>query len=132
MANIARDDVRCPDGETTCAKGLLLKNSRGFTLVELLIGIAVLATIAGIAVPGYFKMIKNARVARACGDITSMAAAISIYRFQIPRALEWIETSTRLIPTSISTAQGKMAAPLFRLQPRRVAMTSSAPTTAAT
>jgi general secretion pathway protein G len=101
MADIVQDEVYCRNGEAMRSKGLFLKNSRGFTLVEVLIGVAILITVASIAVPGYFKMIKTAKVARASGDITSMAAQISIYRFQIgayPESLKDVGLDQRQDP----------------------------------
>ncbi len=42
----------------------------GFTLIELMIVIAILATIAGIAIPAYSVYIEKARITKAIAEIT--------------------------------------------------------------
>lgn len=52
---------------------------RGFTLVEILIGIAIVATLAGIAVPMGLSYIDKARNARAIAEIRLMEKDIKTY-----------------------------------------------------
>jgi prepilin-type N-terminal cleavage/methylation domain-containing protein len=51
------------------ARRTQLTNARGFTLVELVIAMAIILTIAAIAVPNMLAAISFARIARAVGDI---------------------------------------------------------------
>ena len=52
---------------------------QGFTLVELLITIAIILTIAAIAVPRYLLALEQAKIARAVGDIRTIGTAIQGY-----------------------------------------------------
>jgi general secretion pathway protein G len=80
MIQIARNQTHPRYGKRAIIEDLECKFARGFTLVEMLIGVSIIITIGAIAIPGYFKMIKAAKVTRAAGDITSMAAQISVLR----------------------------------------------------
>lgn len=54
-------------------------SSRGFTLVELLIAVAVVLTLAAIAIPSLMRSIDDAHVARAVGDLDALEADIQAY-----------------------------------------------------
>ncbi len=56
--------------------------SQGFTLVELLIAIAVLAALIAIAVPRYQSYRTQAQIAAAISDIRSIDLTIQIYKRQ--------------------------------------------------
>ena len=56
------------------------KHSRGFTLVELLIAMAIILTISAIAVPNLMAAIDQARIARAVGDIDAIEDDIAAYQ----------------------------------------------------
>ncbi len=55
--------------------------SRAFSLVELLIVVGIIGTIAAIAVPLYKETLDKARVARAIGDIAGVSEEISLFWF---------------------------------------------------
>ncbi len=55
---------------------------RGFTLLELLIVTAILATIAGIVVPNYLSSLAIARNIKAITEIKAMQTDIEMYRMQ--------------------------------------------------
>lgn len=59
--------------------GSRTKNN-GFTLLELLIVVAVLLTIAAIAIPNLMAALDQARIARAVGDIKTLEDEIVLYQ----------------------------------------------------
>lgn len=56
-----------------------LRNAHGFTLVELAIAMAIILTIAAIAVPNMLAAIDFASIARAVGDIHTLEDEITLY-----------------------------------------------------
>ena len=59
------------------------KNRRGFTLIELVIVIAVIAILAALLVPTILGQTERARVARGKGDVSELAKAFSRMRNDI-------------------------------------------------
>jgi type II secretion system protein G len=52
----------------------------GFTLIELLVVVAIIAILAGIALPNFLEAQTRAKVSRAVADLRSVATAIEAYR----------------------------------------------------
>lgn len=77
---------------------------RGFTLIELMIVLAVLGLLLGICVPRYFHNVDKAKESALRQDLATMRDAIDKYgsdNGQYPNALSDIETKNyiRKIPT---------------------------------
>ena len=52
----------------------------GFTIIELVIVIAIIGTLAAIAVPSYYVYIEKARIAKAIGDIRIIEKEIVAFK----------------------------------------------------
>ena len=78
-------------------------NQRGFTLVELMVVVAIIGILSSISVPLYANMQARARVAKAQADIRGLASAVSVYTAHmgvLPAALS-VLTAVATSPQSI-------------------------------
>ena len=61
------------------SKAVSTTGQSGFSLVEILIAIAIILTLAALAIPNYLAAVNRARIARAAGDIRTIGNSILGY-----------------------------------------------------
>ncbi|MDK2971779.1 MAG: hypothetical protein PWP23_1534 [Candidatus Sumerlaeota bacterium] len=66
-----------------------MKISRAFTLIELLIVVAIIAILAAIAVPNFLEAQTRSKVSRAKADMRSIATGLEAYAVDYQRTPPW-------------------------------------------
>ncbi len=61
------------------------RDSRGFTLVELLLVLVILAVLAAVVVPKFTKRSEQARIAAATTDIANLGVALDSFEVDVGR-----------------------------------------------
>jgi len=77
------------------------KRDKAFTLIELMVAIAIVGTLAGIAIPVYSNQIKKARIFKAISDIQLIQTEIDLYKEDndtLPASLDDIGRSNTMDP----------------------------------
>jgi prepilin-type N-terminal cleavage/methylation domain-containing protein len=85
----------------------LNKKRGGFTLVEIMIVVAIIALLAAIAVPGFLRARKRSQASRIINDLRLIDAAVDQY------AIENNRTTGSSVPTSAWTAYMKQGSLLY-------------------
>lgn len=75
------------------------RTARGFTLIELMIVVVIIAILASIAIPGYQNHIKRSHAKAAAGDLVALGLVMeNIYQ----RQLRYPYNSTTGLPNGVS------------------------------
>jgi len=81
-----------PHTFSPCTRFPHFSRSLAFTLIELLIVVAIIAILAAIAVPNFLEAQIRAKAARGRADLTSINTALECYRVDNPRYPTMIQT----------------------------------------
>ena len=87
--------------------GRMVADQRGFTLIELMIVVAIIGILTAIAFPVYANIQSRARVARAQSDARTLASAVVVYSAHVG----FLPAALANLSTSVSNAQGVWAGP---------------------
>lgn len=67
--------------------------NKGFTLIELMVVVAVIGVLSAVLVPQVSKMVEQARVSRTAGELTSIGNAMNVYLADVgsypPSVQDW-------------------------------------------
>ena len=74
----------------------LNKRRGGFTLVEIMIVVAIIALLAAIAVPGFLRARKRSQASRILNDLRMIDAAVDQYAIETNRSTGNVVGVTRL------------------------------------
>jgi prepilin-type N-terminal cleavage/methylation domain-containing protein len=102
------------------------KNRQGFTLVEIMIVVAIIALLASIAVPGFLRARKRSQASRIINDLRLIDNAVDMYAIEnnkaggtpvgIPDWTKYIKAGTNLYRTGadlLSTSYGAQTVDLI-------------------
>src|SRR4029077_20343177 len=94
MSIAERSQTNKKDKESNSMLNVINKRRGGFTLVEIMIVVAIIALLAAIAVPGFLRARKRSQASRILNDLRMIDSACDQYAIETNRATGFAVTVT--------------------------------------
>jgi len=87
-----------------------LRNRRGFTVIELMVVVAVIAILAAIAMPLYANVQSRVRITKARADLRTIASAVTTYQARLGSLPATLDDLTITVADTSGAAVGPFLA----------------------